>query len=516
MKEMEKLKKENQDTQLPGDGGDPPSLQRLKDVNQEVAKELEASRDDPCYPVYFEKELIKRIEGFDMPWVKCIPLKIFAVWDIDENGGRGNENCARYTLEESYLGYMKVEYDQKDTDQINGFYIGGPSPRKLDYVSALLSKVSATFHVYRGSGSFERIVTTNDPSDFTVHKGTEFPDALIAISNNVPLGNRSIHIKSSNIIPSEKLVKYPVAGILETLEGGTLNVSTGDLLIEEVQMGLREGKLVKQFAIHEFIDYGPLKEFFKRDGTATVHISFPSLRERWQVIVNTINIIGYGDRDRNFGVQVHTERAVEIIIENGELKSAEGKTSFVSIKPYSSPAGLYRCQEENIEVAGSGTDIDAERYDQVRYAKRFNPPQNPQDEALKQDWLKIKKDKTPYAFPKKYSVKGTKSGTKMDLFFPKDSGYVVAHRCDPGDEFIKEWQQKWRTKWKTNERWTLIDYDRFLFPETVKILLEDDWYTEYDYTTKYYGPNVGWKECQEGILGSQSENTDQIMVKRLE
>jgi len=233
-------------------------------------------------------------------------------------------------------------------------------------------------------------------------------------------------------------------------------------------------------------------------------------------MINTINVMGYGDRDRNFGVQVHTEREVEIVIENGEFKSAEGKTSFVSIKPYSSPPSLYRCQEENLEVAGSGTDIEAERYDQVRHAKRFNPPQNPHDEVLKQEWSKIEKGKTPYAFPPTYAVKGTKSGTQVDLSFPKDSGYVVAHRCDPDNEFIREWQQKWRKKWKTSKRWTRIDYDRFLFPETVKILLEDDWYTEYDYATNYYGPNIGWRKSGEGSTEGWPENTDQIRVKRIE
>ena len=529
---MEKPKKENQWAQASGGQGGPPSLQKLKAAKQEAEQALESSVDDPCYPVSLEKELIKRMEGFDMPWVKCVPLKISVVWDIYENGGRRNENHARYTLEESYPGYLKIVRDMEKMDQINGFHIGGPSPGRLDRVKASLKKVSATFHViaYTG-GRLEGIVNTDDPSDLMVHKGADAPYALIAISNNVPPGNHSTVIKSSNITPGPRLVKYPVAGILETLEGSTVGVSYGGPLIEEIkegireeqlvsmeeiQRGLKEEKLVKQIPVHEFVDYTPLKSSFRRDGTVTVHISLAPMRERWQVLVNTINVIGYGDRDRNFGVQVHTERRVEIIIEDGEFISAEGETSFVSIKPYSVPAGLYRCREENVEVAGTGTDIEAENYDQVRHAKRFNPPKNPHDEALKQEYLKIKKQNTPYAFPKTYPVEGTKSGDKVNLFFPKNSGYVVAHRCEPGDKFNNEWRGDWRKKWKTSERWTLRDYDRFLFPETIEILLENDWYTEYDYTTKFYGPNEGWKKCQEGTSGSQWENTDQIRVKRIE
>lgn len=521
MEEMEKLTKEYQKTQVPG--GQPaggPSPQKLQATKKEVAQALQAFKDDPCYPVYFDKELIKRIEGFDMSWVKCVPLKISLTWDIDERytlqHGPRYENRARYTLEESYPGYLRIEYDQKEGNKINGFYIGGSSPQRLGRVKASLSKVSATFHVYTAPSVLEGVVSTNDPSDFTVHKGTDLPDAHIAISNNVAWGSRSVNIQSSNIIPSKKLVKYPVAGILETLEGGTLNVSVGDLSVEDMQRGLREGKLVKEFPIHKVMDHAALREVFQRDGTVTVHIDFTPVRERWQVMVNTVNILGYGSHNRNFGIQVHAEREVEIVIENGEFKSAKGKTSFVSIRPYSKPAGLFQCEPEAIEVVGTGTDTEMERYDQVRHAERFNPPKTPQDKALKQEWLKIKKSKTPYAFPKTYSVKGTKSGSQVDLFFPKSSGYVVAHRCDPGDDFIREWQQKWRKKWKFHERWSHRDYDRFLFPETVKILLENNWYTDYHYTTKFYGPNVGWKECPKGTPEGQAENTDQIRVKRIE
>lgn len=513
---MEKRNKKDQETQDLSSQGFTPSFERLKAVNQEVTHALEASKDDPCYPVYHEKEVTRRLVGLEMPWVKCIPIEIFVVWNVEECGGRKNENQARYTIEEGYPGYIKIEYDQQKMDEIKGFYIAGPSPPKPDHVKASLSEVLATFHVYRGPDILEKVVTTNDPSDFAVHRGKDLSDARIAISNNVPNGISLTNINSVTIIPSKKLVKYPVAGILETLDGGTINVSVGSISIEEILRGLREGKLTKQFAVHEFTDYTPLPEVFRRDGTATVCINFAAMRERWEVIINTINVMGNGTHDRAFGIQVHTERRVEIVIESEEFKSAEGKTSFVSITPYSIPEGMFGCQEETIEVAGSGTDIDAERYDQVRHAKRFNPPQNPHDEALKQEWLKIEKSKTPYAFPKTYSVKGTKSGTQVDLFFPKDSGYVVAYRCDPGDDFVKEWQQKWLKKWAPNERRSQGDCDRFLFPETVRILLKDNWYTEHHYYTKYYGPNVGWKVCEEAITESWPENTDKIEVRRIE
>jgi len=501
---MDKRNKEYRETRAPSSQGFTPSLERIKAVNQEVTQMLEVSRDDPCYPVYHEKEVTKRLVGLEMPWIKCIPIEIFVIWKVEECGGRKNENRAIYTIEEGYPGYMKIEYDQQKTDEITGFYIAGPSPPTPDRVKASLSGVSGTFHVYRGPDILEGGVTTHDPSDFTVNKGTGHSNARIAISNNVPQGTSLMNINSVTIIPSEKLVKYPVSGILEVLDGSTVSVSVGGVSIEEIRTGLKNGKFVKEFAVHEFTDFTPLTEVFRRDGTATVHINFAPTRERWEVAINTINVMGHGTQDCTYGIQVHTERKVEVAIENEEFKSAEGKTSFVSIRPFSTPDGKFRCQEEDMEVVGSGTDVDAERYDQVRHAKRFNPPQSQEDEALKKEWLKIEKNKTPYAFPQTYPVKGARSGKQLDLFFPKDSGYVVAYRCDPGEGFDR-----------ANESRSHRHYDRFLFPETVKILLEDNWYAERHYSTRYYGPNVGWKECKEAIPESQLESTDQIKVKRI-
>ncbi|MCX6653717.1 MAG: hypothetical protein NTY03_01210, partial [Candidatus Bathyarchaeota archaeon] len=328
---MEKIKKESQETQAPIDQTGIPPLQTVKNVEQEVTQMLEAYRDEPCYPVYFEKEVTKRIPGIDTPWIKCNPLKISVVWDVEESGGSKNENRAKYTLEESYPGYMKIEYDQEKRDKIKRFHIGGPSPQKLDRVNASLTRVSATFHLYVPPNDVEEIANTNDPSDFTVHKGTESPDAGISISNDLPGGGCDVRVGSSNIIPSEKFA-LARGEIFSKLEGSTVKVTEGDISIEEILSGLREGKLVKQFAAHELIDLkgaGNMGVVFKQDGTATVHISFSPITERWQVIVNTINAMGYGSDDRTFGIQVHTERTVDIVIENDQFKSAEGKTSFV-------------------------------------------------------------------------------------------------------------------------------------------------------------------------------------------
>ena len=237
---MEQIKKESQasiDQQCT------PSLQTLKNVEQEMAQMLEAHRDEPCYPVYYEKEVTKQTAGIDTPWIKCNPLKISVVWDVEESGGSKNENRAKYTLEESYPGYMKIIYDKEERDKINGFHIKGPSPYRLDRVNSSLSKISATFHLYVPPNDVEEIVNTNDPSDFTVHKGTESPDAGISISNDLPGGGCDVSIDSSNIIPSEKFA-LARGEILSKLEGSTVRVSEGDISIEEIQNGLREGKLL--------------------------------------------------------------------------------------------------------------------------------------------------------------------------------------------------------------------------------------------------------------------------------
>lgn len=238
--------------------------------------------------------------------------------------------------------------------------------------------------------------------------------------------------------------------------------------------------------------------------------------ERWKVTVNTFNKLGYGDSRRNFGVEIHTKRVFDIFIDNEQIERVTADISFVSIRPFSQPPALYQCKGVSAKVAGTGTDVEAERYDQVRHASRFHSQMKPEDAAVLEEWKKIKMHDTPYAFPQPYAATATKNQDKLHLFPEKSSGYVVSHRCDPDVKFISEWKAKFRKKWKAHERWSRLSYDRFLFPEQIDVLLKHGWTAERNYKTKYHGPNVGWQKATPGVPGDPWPNTDHIHVEQID
>jgi len=64
-------------------------------------------------------------------------------------------------------------------------------------------------------------------------------------------------------------------------------------------------------------------------------------------------------------LKVHSRKIIDFVIEDDRYKNGNGTTSFVSIEPYSNPAGVYQCKPVASKIIGTGTDIEAERWDQV-------------------------------------------------------------------------------------------------------------------------------------------------------
>ena len=155
--------------------------------------------------------------------------------------------------------------------------------------------------------------------------------------------------------------------------------------------------------------------------------------EYWQAIIDQWNTIVFGGLKPGggqtikagksaqlvAGLKVHSRRVIDFVIENDRYKSGKGTNSFVSIDPYSNPVGVYQCKPVISEIIGTGTDIEGERWDQVRNAKRFNPEfMTKEDAALKKRWEQIDEHKTPYIFPPNYTVDGAKTGQQVKLFLP--------------------------------------------------------------------------------------------------
>jgi hypothetical protein len=119
-------------------------------------------------------------------------------------------------------------------------------------------------------------------------------------------------------------------------------------------------------------------------------------------------------------------REVEVSVERGRFKEGHGTARYVSIRSYSNPPWAYKVKAAVTWVRGTGTDIEAERFDQAHWAKRFHPPKTKADAALKKAWESIKKTRTPAIIPSSYAVQGTLSGSTLDLRFPDPFACTVA------------------------------------------------------------------------------------------
>ena len=176
-------------------------------------------------------------------------------------------------------------------------------------------------------------------------------------------------------------------------------------------------------------------------------------REKWQITIDDKNHEyavndGSGAYPRRCGLVVRFRRTIIVEIENGTVKSVFGTSKFLSKTPFSTPTWAYKCSSEKMDIYGTGTDIEANRYDQVRHVGRFNPPKNAKDAKLKKEWESIKKRKTPYAFPEKFTPGTNKVGQTLTLNIPTPTGYCVGIRAQlQVKEVIKRgYQQKFKGK----------------------------------------------------------------------
>ncbi|HMB65088.1 MAG TPA: hypothetical protein VKN36_18560 [Eudoraea sp.] len=199
-------------------------------------------------------------------------------------------------------------------------------------------------------------------------------------------------------------------------------------------------------------------------------------KERWRISIDDhhLNLAissGGGDRKKHCGLKVHTRRIIDISVENGQFAGGKGRAAFVSIGPYSDPSWAYKSESSVGEIIGSGTDVEAERYYQVRKAKRFNPPVTEADKALRGDWSRIKKNKTPFLFPEEFTVGGAKSGTHLRLQLPQPSGYTLQIHCRLNSAEV----EKRGYTISPNEKKDATAIDRYVLGDNFEVQLIDGW-----------------------------------------
>ena len=201
-------------------------------------------------------------------------------------------------------------------------------------------------------------------------------------------------------------------------------------------------------------------------------------REKWKVTIDDKNHeyganSGSSINDIRYGLIVRFRRTIFVTLENGKVKNSSGTSEFVGITPFANPPWAYKVSSEKLDIYGTGTDIEAERFDQVRNASRFNPPKNAQDAKLKKDWESIKKRKTPYAFPEKFTPGTQKVGNSLTVSIPTPTGYCVGIRAEQNVKEVKTrgLQKQFSTKLRFFE-----DTERRVLQPRFTVPLQDGYY----------------------------------------
>lgn len=202
-----------------------------------------------------------------------------------------------------------------------------------------------------------------------------------------------------------------------------------------------------------------------------------ALFERWRITIDRHHVEhflheGAGSYHKRNGLLVHARQTVAVEIRDGVVERTSGSARLEKLRSYSNPPWAYACKSAATQVMGTGTDIDAERLDQAHWAKRFNPPKNSQDAALKRQWAAIMVRKTPFIFPEQFTPGAVRSGTLLSLNLPQPSGYVVGIYCKLDLAAV----QAHGYKVAPGQLQETIDYQRRVFdPNTFTVHLEDGW-----------------------------------------
>ena len=201
-------------------------------------------------------------------------------------------------------------------------------------------------------------------------------------------------------------------------------------------------------------------------------------REKWQITIDDKNH-EYAVNENSVknplhcGLIVRFRRTIIVTIESGKIKSSSGTSKFVSTTPFSYPPWAYKTSSEMMDIYGTGTDVEAERYDQVRHARKFHPPNNAKDAKLKKEWESIKKRKTPYAFLEKFTPSTQKSGQMLTLSIPTPTGYCVGIRAQLN---MQEVNKRGYQKMFKSKRRDFQDTERRVLEPTFTVPLKDGYH----------------------------------------
>ena len=339
------------------------------------------------------------------------------------------------------------------------------------------------------SATFNSIWTKPQP-----HQGTATADGLMTLDGEIR--NNTLIFRPRTKLDDVKSQEGPP----QVNYGATFGTGvTWVDWVESVSIPVNDGAENK-------IDLSHSTDVSKTTGHATWRLRGKK-SEKWRVTVDQWPLMVFGafkgKSQTSAGLKVHWRRTIELEIEDDMYKRGTGKNKLLGLTSHSEPPGKYETKPVAGSAIGTGTDIDYERWDQVKNSKRFNPQfMTPEDAKLKEKWEKISRQKTPFTFPESYPVPGTKKGNQVTLEMPSPCGFLVAYHTKPTGNALA-------TKAKLMPE--TVNEDRYTVNGNLTVPLQDGWTKTRQFSTSYQG-TLGWSESSGG---NNAGNVETITVVRL-
>lgn len=264
-----------------------PTPEEAKAREAAVHEALRDRKDEPCYPVLFQKEYARRYVGSDLPWISCVPLEIRLTWTIEERWIRTDRwptGIINYVLEETYPGYLMLHYNQQDRRTVEGFHLEGPSPVDDGRVAQRLvsAKASSLLAEAYGVPNSYKTVGANEKGAFELTMEGRAEHATIAFHYDRMTGELKGSLAATRLeLPSKNVVGRPYHLVYEIPQhiSGVTNIVHGSISLDEMMKGVQEGQLVKEFSADMEKDFTKVRlpEIYRRSGNVRMEVLFNAL-----------------------------------------------------------------------------------------------------------------------------------------------------------------------------------------------------------------------------------------------
>jgi len=249
---------------------------------------------NPCWPTEQQKKQIKAMTGVDANTLKCHPVRISMIWDIDETGhhhsGLGDD---RFTagLRVSFPGYLQIYFNQQKRTQVEDIFLSGPSPccpaeAEFD-ASRLEASVlgsapkgfsSYTFKFFKASGA-DILYGRDKPGLFELKWRRD------GLDNRTEIGGPQFKIQKG-------VIEEPYAASLLTRFMDSRSYRLQKLADESTDWDdirpyfEKQDIWQKEFVLEDRLDFPGLDEFYALRGKVTVQVDFAEVQtEEWLITV---------------------------------------------------------------------------------------------------------------------------------------------------------------------------------------------------------------------------------------